>query len=115
MAIAKKVSPEAAVFVHFITTVIAEDWTVDGIKVAAGGRAFLAEVAGAFEELDRLNAKGLRRRHQALVDSAIEKLAAPPGAVLADEIALLDAATERLDKANALAEEILATNREAAP
>lgn len=114
MAIARKVTPEAALFVHFITRVIAEDWTVDGVRVAAGGRAFLAEVAAAFEELERLNARGLRRRRKGHVEAAIAALEAEPTATLAGEMKLLREATERLDAANAIAEQILANNREAA-
>ncbi len=113
MAIARKVSAEAAVFVHFITTVIAEDWTIDGVHLASSGRAFLTEIAGALEELERYNAKRLRRSHHQIVDQAIAALEAEPQPTLDAEMKLLREATDRLDQANAIAERILATNREA--
>lgn len=115
MAIARKVTPEAAVFVHFITTVIKEDWTVNGVKVATGGRAFLQEISAAFEQLERLNAKGLKGQRDKLLGEAFTILELEPSRTLLEEMELLREATARLDKANAIAEQILATNGEAHP
>lgn len=115
MTIARKVTPKAALFVHFLTTVVRENWTIDGVELGDPGRTFLHEIGTALDELERLSLGRLRRRKTLLVEQAIDKLDAPPARTLAGELELLHAATERLDRANELTEQILARNGEAHP
>lgn len=111
MALARKVTPEAAIFVHFIATVIAEDWTVDGVRLGPSGRIFFQEIEAALEVAERRNVNGLRANRGRLVDQAIAALEADAAPDLAGEMRLLREATAKLDQANAIAEQILADNR----